>query len=90
MNGFVERQNKSLLRCSLWNIFKSFVFSIQTQILRPFTLAFTVSKPDGHGMRINVNIGDLCFNVAPKSIEIIQKSVQVQSISNAVLKSIFG
>jgi hypothetical protein len=47
------------------------------QILRPFTLAFTVSQADGHGMRINVNIGDLCLNVSPKSIEIMQNSIQV-------------
>ena len=58
------------------NCFVNLLFVVE-QILRPFTLAFTVSQNEGHGMRINVNIGDLCLNVSPRSIEIIQNSVQV-------------
>lgn len=46
------------------------------QILRPCTLSFTVSMNGGHGMRINVNMSDLCLNVSPYSIVIIQNSVQ--------------
>ncbi len=50
------------------------------QILRPFTLAFTVSQRDGHGMRVNCNIGDLCLSVSPRCIEIIKNTVQVWTL----------
>ncbi|TRY69082.1 hypothetical protein TCAL_09656 [Tigriopus californicus] len=46
------------------------------QILKPCTLSFTISKNEGHGMRVNVNMSDLCLNVSPYSIIIIQNSVQ--------------
>ena len=46
------------------------------QILQPCTLSFTVSQNEGHGMRVNANISDLCLNVSPHSIFIIQNSVQ--------------
>ncbi len=46
------------------------------QILQPTTLSFTVSRAQGHGMRINANIADLCLNVSPHGIIIVQKSVQ--------------
>ena len=46
------------------------------QILQPCTLSFTISKTDGHGNRVNVNMSDLCLNISPHSIAIMQKSVE--------------
>ena len=45
-------------------------------ILKPCTLSFTVSRNEGHGTRVNCNMSDLCLNVSPHSIAVIQKSVQ--------------
>ncbi len=55
------------------------------QILQPCTLSFTASRTQGHGMRINANISDLCLNVSPHGIVVVQKSVQavLDSMSKA-------
>jgi vacuolar protein sorting-associated protein 13A/C len=54
------------------------------QILQPCTLSFTISQNAGHGMRVNTNMSDLCLNVSPHSISIIQRSVQAFIDSMAV------
>jgi hypothetical protein len=46
------------------------------QILQPCTLSFTISQNDDHGVRVQCNMSDLCLNVSPRSIQIIQNSVQ--------------
>ena len=53
-------------------------------ILKPCTLSFTVSRNEGHGTRVNCNMSDLCLNVSPHSIAVIQKSVQAFLDSMAI------
>ena len=45
-------------------------------ILQPCTLSFTYDLVEETGLKINLNMSDLCLNVSPRSIQIIQNSVQ--------------
>ena len=45
-------------------------------ILQPCTVSFTFSQNDDHGVKVQCNMSDLCLNVSPRSIQIIQNSVQ--------------
>ena len=45
-------------------------------ILQPCTVSLTFSQNDDHGVKVQCNMSDLCLNVSPRSIQIIQNSVQ--------------
>lgn len=40
-----------------------------------FQVSFTFSQNDEHGVKVQCNMSDLCLNVSPRSITIIQNSV---------------
>ena len=41
-----------------------------------FQVSFTFDQNDEHGVKVQCNMSDLCLNVSPRSITIIQNSVQ--------------
>ena len=45
-------------------------------ILQPCTVSLSYSQNEDHGLKIQCNITDLCLNVAIRSVQIIQASVQ--------------
>ena len=46
------------------------------EILVPCTVSLCYSQNEDHGLKIQCNITDLCLNVALRSIQIINASVQ--------------
>ena len=72
------------IRCHTCRFAPSQREATMAQILKPCTLSFTVSRNEGHGTRVNCNMSDLCLNVSPHSIAVIQKSVQAFFDSMAI------
>ena len=72
------------IRCHTCRFNPQFRESTMAQILQPCTLSFSISQTDGHGMRGQCNMSDLCLNVSPRSMQIIQNSVQafIDSMGN--------
>ena len=44
-------------------------------ILAPCTISLSYSQNEDHGLKVQCNVTDLCLNVAIRSIQIIQESV---------------
>ena len=87
---WMQGENMSLIaslgniRCHTCRFAPSQREATLAQILKPCTLSFTVSRNEGHGTRVNCNMSDLCLNVSPHSIAVIQKSVQAFLDSMAI------
>ncbi len=64
------------IRCHTCRFNPQFREETMAQILQPCTLSFSISQQGGHGMRVQCNMTDLCMNVSPRSMQIIQNSVQ--------------
>lgn len=75
-NAMSMMASLSNIRCHTCRFNPKFREETMAQILQPCTLSFTISQNDDHGVRVQCNVSDLCLNVSPRSMEIIQNSVE--------------